>query len=175
MATEAIKSTAVTNMDTLPATRPTSGKGGFGYVKSVDAAASFADAVTSGSTYRLARLPWTAKVKHIRLALNAAVTTFTCDLGVYYSSSAYDTTPSANQSAVVDADFFGSAIALAAIVSMTDYVNESATYTAAKRQQELWEAVGLSSRPAGYADIVLTNTATNSTAGVVFAEVEFVD
>lgn len=172
MSTEAVKSTPITNLDATPPVMNTAGKGGPARLHQVDGYAAVADAVTSGSTYRLCRVPSNAVVKHVRVCMDAAVTTFTNDIGVYYSD---DASKPAADGTVIDADFFGSAVALAAIVAPTDYINESGNNDAAQRQQPLWQAVGLSSDPGVQLDIVLTNTATNSGAGVVYMEVEFAE
>lgn len=174
MTTEALKSTAITNMDALPPVRPTTGEGGAGILRHVDGVITTTTGKTSGSTYMVVRVPTNAKVKHVIAYLDAAVTTFTADIGVYYSSSSYDGTPSAIAGTAVDADRFGSAIDLKSVITPTDYTNESTGYTGAKRLQPLWQACGLSADPGGYFDIGFTNTATNSDAATAYLEVEYV-
>lgn len=175
MATEALKSTPITNLDADPIVYMTPGSGGAGVVRAKFASVTATTGVTSGSTYQMVRLKSKDIVLQIYAWLTASVTTFTCDLGAYYSTSTKDGTAVANQGDVIDADFWGSAIALASIVTMTEYTTETATYTAAKRVQPLWQALGLSADPGGYIDIVLTNTATNSGAPVANMLVYYVD
>lgn len=175
MVTEALKSTAITNMDALPAVRPTTGAGAVGFMKQIDGYITTTTAKTTGSTYMVVRVPSRAKVKHVRAWLDATVTTFTADIGVYYSTSTSDGTPADLLGDAIDADRFGSAIALAGIIIPTDYTNESTAYVAAKRLQPLWQACGLTVDPGGYFDIGFTATATNSDAATAYLEVEFVE
>lgn len=174
MTTEAIKSTPITNFDATPAVRPKGPgqAGGIGVMCGVDATAAFADLVTSGSTYRMVRIPSNAIVKKVVACLETAVTTFTVDIGVYYDSS----TARAEdlRSDVIDADLFGSAVALAAVVVPTEYTMESTQYSCTEIMQPLWQAAGLSANPGGMLDIVLTTTATNADAGTVYVRVEFI-
>jgi hypothetical protein len=128
---------------------------------------------TAGSVYRLCRVPSNAKVKHVRACIDAGVTTLDVDIGVYYATDQF--TLPALAGTVIDADFFASAVDLHAIITLTDYVFESTTYVASKRQQPLWQAVGLSADPGGYLDICMTNTSTTSGAPVLAMEVEYVE
>lgn len=175
MTTEALKTSVITNLDANPPVRASAGKGAAGVVREIDGALTVTDTKTAGSTYRMVRIPSNAKVKHVRAWLQAAVTTFTADIGLYYSSSDYDGTQDDLQSDVIDADFFGSAVALAAIVTPTDYTHESAVYTAADRLLPIWEAAGLSADPGGFFDIALTTTATTDGAAVPILECEYVE
>lgn len=177
MATEALKSTAISNMDAIPPTKPTTGEGSVGHLRSVDGVVSPTNGDTAGSTYQMVRLPSNAKVKHVLACLDAAVTTFTADIGVYYGTD--PTTPSTLRGTAVNStsgsQLFGTAVALAAIVTPTDFVNESTTNTAAKRQQPLWQACGLTADPMCSFDITLTLTATTSGAPVVALEAQYVE
>jgi hypothetical protein len=57
-------------------------------------------------------------------------------------------------------DFFATAIDCASAVAPTDVTNESGTYTIDKRNQPIWQAVGLTTDPGGYFDIVATVVTT---------------
>lgn len=176
MATEAVKSTPITNLDATPVVVNTAGRGAPGYLQHVEGSAAFTSGPTSGSTYKLARVRTNVKVKSVKIWLDAAVTTFTGDIGIYYSDSTVDGTSTANQGVEVNSStsLFGSAVALAAVVEPTEYVNEAGNMTGAKRLLELWDAAGLSADPGGYFDLVVTTTATNSGAGVVNGSIEYV-
>ena len=185
MATENLKSTQITNLDATT-TRNDAGAGGASYLRFADGhGITGTDAVTSGSTYQMVRIPSDCTVKRIMACIESTsgVTTFTADIGLYYSTSPYDGTQQSKVAVVVsgttgptvvDADFFGSAVALAAIVTPTDYTNESGNITNAKRMQPIWQAAGLSSDPGGYFDVVLTLTATASGAAKPYVMVEYV-
>lgn len=174
MATEAIKSAAITSLDASPPVRTDAGKGAPGVLMHVDGTAAMADAVTSGSTYRFVRVPSTARVKSVKACVETAVTTFTVDIGVYYASGG-DVPAGITAGAVIDADLFGSAVALAAIIVPTEYVMESTQYSCTEIMQPLWQAAGLSADPGCDIDIVMTNTATNSGAGTAYLSCEFVN
>ncbi len=174
MATEAVKSAQITNLDAVPVVRVTEGTGAPGFLRSVDGSAAFTSGPTAGSTYQLVRLPTAAKVKSVKLWLDAAVTTFTGNVGIYYSTSSSDGTPKANQGTAVNATFFGSAVALAAVIEPTETSGQSGTYVGALRMKQLWDALGLSTDPGGFFDLVVTTTATNNGAGVVNGQVDFV-
>jgi hypothetical protein len=187
MATENLKSTQITNQDATPATVSTAGEGGPQPLRFVDSSGvTGTDGVVLGSTYQMVRIPSKAKVKKVFACLEttSGVTTFTADIGLYYSTcpNGNDGTKQSNVATVVsgttgptvvDADFFASAVALAAIVTPTDYTNESGTYTLAKRVQPIWQAAGLSADPGGMLDIVLTLTATASGAAKPYLYCEF--
>lgn len=174
MATEAIKSTPITNFDATPAVRPKGPglPGNAGRMLCVDAVATFATAMDAASTYRMVRIPSNAIVKRVIACIETAVTTFTVDIGVYYDSSV--ARDADLRSDVIDADLFASAVALAAVVVPTEYTMESTVYSCTKIMQPLWQAAGLSADPGGLLDIVATATATSSGTSDLYVRVEYV-
>ncbi len=148
MTTEALKSASVTNRDATPALANTAGEGGAGQLKSVNDYFTPTSGKTVGSTYRVIRLKSTAHVKHIFWEAGA-MTQGPFDVGAYYSDAADGTQP-ALAGTVIDADFFASAVSAASAVGITDITNESGTYTADKRNKQLWDALGLTSDPGGF-------------------------
>lgn len=176
MVTETLKSNSITNLDTIPwAPAGVAGANAPARLASVDDYLTVTDAKTSGSIYKLLRVSPDIKLKHLFLNVDVAVTTLTGDVGLYYSDATNDGTAAGLQGTVISVAMFASAVALAAIVTPTDYSNESGTYTSALRNQPLWQAAGLTSRPSGMFDICLTTTATNSGAAVLHAEAVFAD
>lgn len=177
MTIELLKATAITNLDKTPFVQATSGEGAPGFLRSVSATILPVTAKTTGSIYQMVRIPTTAKVKRVWAWLDAAVTTFTVDIGLYYSDSTIDGTTPANQGLVVNADHFGSAVALAAIITPTIYTHEATTYLGADLNIPIWNtsASGLTTNPGGFFDVCFTNTATNSGAAQVNMMVEYVD
>jgi hypothetical protein len=150
MATEALKSNQITNRDATPRVPNLSlTEGGF-CREDIDYVTT-TSGVTSGSTYRIANVPSAARVSQI-LFYAGAMTAGAFDVGVYRNT--------ADGGAVVDADFFASAVSAASAVEGTDITNESSTYTLDKRIQPLWQAIGMSADPGGTLDIVCTSTAT---------------
>lgn len=168
MVTEAIKTTEITNLDATPPIRGTSGKGAVAREMVATGTAHVTSGKTAGSTYQMVRLPPNAVVKKVEAWLDAAGTTITGDIGIYYSTSTKDGTLVANQGVVINADHFASAVALAAVVTPTEYTFEATTYLGADTRAEVWEATGgLSARPAGMIDVVFTLTSTAGSAADV--------
>ena len=175
MAFENLKSTPITNLDALPPTNGgnSAGLGAPGFLKAAFATVTATTGATTPCTYQLVRLPSQAKLTRLDIWLDASVTTFTCNIGLTYSTSTIDGTKQSNVAAVVsgttpptaaEATAFGSAIALAAVVTPTDY---SVNLLGANRLKPLWQASGISADPGGYLDVTLTTTATNSGAPVI--------
>lgn len=172
MATEALKTAAVTAAEATPPTRTNAGKGGAGLLRHIDGYLTATTAMDSGSTYEMVLVPSEAVVKEVWACLDTAVTTFTGDIGVYYANTR--DVPSDLRGDVIDADFWGSAIALAAIVVPTQYTMESTQCTVADMQRPLWEAAGLTADPKCMLAIVITLTATSDGAAVPYVAVKYV-
>lgn len=175
MTVDHVKSTAISNADATPAVPNTTGEGASGYLREVSGYATALASSSADATYRLVRVPTTVKVKSIIFESEAqAAGKF--DVGVYYPT--IGTTGKADLAAnAVDQDFFASIIDCASAVVPTEIVNESGTNTLDKRNQPLWQAVGLSSDPTGYFDIVATvkTTAVTTGTGKLGVSVRYVD
>lgn len=172
MATEIVKSTAITNLDATPPVRSSGGQGAGEFLLVNDATVAITSGVTAAgaSYYRMVRLPSDAIIKKVEAWLDAASTTITGDIGIYYSDDApRDGTPAASNGLVINADHFASAVALAAVVTPTDYTFEATTFLGADTRLPLWNtaASGLSANPKGFMDIVFTLTSTAGAAAVL--------
>lgn len=171
MTTETVKSAAITSRDASPPVRTTAGKGGDYNPIMVDATVAVANGVTSPSKYLMARIPKNAFVKKVEAWLDAASTTITGDIGIYYSDDSRDENAITRGLAgtVINADHFASAVALAAVVTPTEYTFEATTYLGADTRDEVWKASGgLSTDPGPtMVDIVFTTTATAGAAAVL--------
>lgn len=173
MAVETLKSAPITDLDTVPVVPQTAGQGGPGRLNHVDGFVTVPAASSIASTFRLVRLPSDAVVKQVILE-SEAQTAGATDVGLYYSSSTRDGTTPANQGDVIDADFFGAAVSLAA-ASRADITAESGVYTLNERALPLWEAAGLTSDPGGFFDVVATlTTAVTTGTGRLGVEVLYV-
>lgn len=172
MATEALKSGAVTNSDASPVVYNTSGIGGLSHLKALDGSVTGTTGVTSGSTYQMVRVRSNAIVKHLYAKLDASVTTFTGDVGFYYSTGTNDGTQVGKSGKVGTGQEFGAAVAFA---SQTTFIDLAQNVTAAKLDKEAWDLAGLASDPGGFFDIVITTTATNSGAPVAYMEAQIAD
>lgn len=165
MAVVTLKSATVTNRDATP---PVINDNRLerGLCRSSIGSVPAANGDSIGSKYIVAAIPATAIVRKVLIS-NAAITSGAADVGVYRNT--------ADGGAVVDADFFGSAVSIATAQNNVDITGESAVYTIDKREQPLWQAVGLSSNPGGTLDVVLTLTAATTAGGLVGLIVEYTD
>jgi len=176
MGTSTLKSAAITNLDAIPVVAVTTGEGAPGYLREVDAYITTVAADDTSSTYRLARLPATAKVKSVHFESADTGGTGTVNVGLYHSDSTVDGTPVSLQGDVIDADFFASAIDVSgAAVARTDITNEGGFYPISARNQPLWQAAGLSSNPGGFIDVVISVAASLTNAAVMGVGITFVD
>ena len=167
MTTEALKSTSITNLDATPVTRNTTGEGGPGFLRSVSGHVTISASMAAGSTYRLVRLPSNAKVKQV-LFESEAQGAGKFNLSAYYSDSTVDGTQPAKQGVIVPTtgdQFWASDIDCASAVALQDKTNESGNYTLALRNKALWDALGLTSDPGGFIDVVAVVHTTDVTTG----------
>lgn len=176
MAVDHVKSTPVTNLDATPVVQNTTGEGAPGMLRTVNGSAVAVAASSIGATYQFVRVPSNAKVKHVFFE-SAAQAVGVGDIGVYYATDGKGGQPTALlAAAAIDQDFFASLVSLAAASAITDVTNESGTYTADKRNQPLWQAIGLTSDPGVSFDIVLTlTTAITTGLGLMGMEVQYVE
>ncbi len=120
--------------------------------------ASIANGDSIASVIRVVSVASNARVDAVRLSC-AAITSAAADIGVYRNTR--------DGAAVVDADFFGSAVSIATALTNSDVTNESAINTIQKSVQPLWQALGYTSDPNTTFDICLTLTAASTAAGDV--------
>lgn len=154
MAVEALKSPSITNDDATPVVLNTAGRGAIFTSQEVDDFATVSPAASALSTYRLVRVPTTAKIKSLVFESEAqAAGKF--QIGVY----------APNGGAVVNVNLFANDIDCASAVTPTNVVNQSGNYTLDKRSQPLWQAAGASVDPGGFYDIVATVHTTAITTG----------
>lgn len=177
MAVDHVKTTPITNLDATPPVRNTSGEGGQGMLKNLQGSALAVASGSVDSTYQLVRLPSNAKVKRITFE-SAAQAAGKFDIGAYYATDGrYNRATSLLAAAAIDQDFFATAIDCASAVAITDITNESGTNTIDKRNQPLWQALGLSTDPMCDIDIVATvvTTAITTGTGRLGVSVDFVE
>ncbi len=174
MATDALKSTAITNLDATPPFRSTAGEGATGEMRENGAVLVTTAGAAVGSTYKFLRLPTNAKVKHLFIE-NGNASGGSYNAGIYYSDSTTDGTSPGNQGAALATTLFASAYSLAAVIGEpTDIVNASGSYGMAERLVPLWSACGLTADPGGAFDIVLTSTVTPLAATTISLSAQFV-
>lgn len=167
MSSEALKSTAITNWDAVPVVNNQAGKGGVARVFSVSESMLVSASANAGSTYRMVRLPSTAKVKHLWFE-SEAMGAGKFNLSAYYSDSVNDGTAVANQGLIVPTtgdQFFASDVDCASAVALADLINESGNNPPQNRNKELWDALGIATDPKGFIDIVAVVHTTAVTTG----------
>lgn len=155
MAVENLKSTPITNADATPVVLNNS-RVADGVMREAVGTKQASASASIGSTYRLCRVPSNARVSQVILANDAFDTTGAGDIGLYKTA--------ADGGAVVDADFFGSAVAMTAASGGTDVTHESAVFGVEDAEKPLWEALGLTADPMIQYDVAITLTAANGAA-----------
>jgi hypothetical protein len=166
MATEAIKSTAVTNSNATPRVINNIGVEGGNIVRAVNGLVTLTAAKSTGSTYRIGKIRSSDYVDRIRLTTLADIgTTVTADLGLY------DLLTHSNGGTVVDADFFASAVDLhtGAIDSDVTFESGAAGGLITNGEKAVWDCLGLSSDPGKEYDVTLTLTADMDGAACLMA------
>lgn len=166
MATNAYKSTAVTNLETPPAVRGNSWVHGGG-LKSYASTIEGSGADSIGSTFRHFRVKSNFRPHELRYASDAGGTSAKVDIGIYRTS--------ADGGAAVHTSCLASAVSIATATPLTHVLFTSANGTSATGianvEKRLWELAGLSTDPNVNYDIVATvvddvdNAATHSMTG----------
>ena len=163
MATEALKSTTITNDTATPGVLNNASVTG-GSIRSAAEVIEWTTGMTSGSTYRYFRIPSNARVHSLNIFSDAFTTTGAADIGLY----------TVDGGAVVDADLFASAQLLTSALNGTDVTHESASNPIDNADEMIWQRLGLSSDPNLEYDVTMTSTATNGSAGTVALKMLYV-
>lgn len=161
MAVETRKSTAITNATATPVVL----NGGFLVNGNVRASQGFANIVSAdsiASTYRLFRVRSGDRLDYLRVYAPDIGTTTAGDVGLYDVNGV-------NGGAVVDVDFFASALSLnGGALNGVDITFEAAAAGGliTNGEKRIWEALGLASDPSKEYDVVLTLTGAADASGV---------
>jgi hypothetical protein len=115
----------------------------------------------------MCQVPSNANIKQVLLSCDDIGTTTVADVGIYQTT--------ANGGAVVDADFFASAVSLKdGALADSNVTHESGAYGVEDIEKPLWEALGLSADSHRMYDVALTLTAASDAAGTVSLKVFYV-
>lgn len=117
-----------------------------------------------GSTYRFTRIKSNDLVSKVLLDNASWGAACTMDIGLYQTSE--------NGSAVVDADFFASAVDMNAANRALDVTRESGVITVANMEKRVWELLGLTADSQREYDVVGTLVAAAAAAGSACVQVE---
>lgn len=164
MALVALKSGVLTKRDANPIQFSAPGNSGILHEKVGTLESSAADDI--GSTYRMVTIPSTARVSQVLLYCDDMGTAGAADVGLYRTTK--------DGGAVVDADFFASAVDMnAAALNGSDVTHESGVFNIDDAEKTVWEALGLAADPQLMYDIVLTLTAATQSAGTVTVKARY--
>lgn len=116
---------------------------------------------------RFCRIRSNAVVRQVLLSCDAVSSAGAMDIGLYRTDD--------DGGAVVDADFFASAQVVTSALKNSDVTHESGVYGIEDKDKPLWEALGLTSDPGIWYDVVGTVTTDMGGAGTLTLEVLYVD
>lgn len=166
MAVVTVKSSAITNRDSTPASL-SNGRLQGSTLKHARGVVAIANGDSVGSKYLACSIPSNAIPVSVRLSAPDIGTTTTADVGLYQTT--------ANGSAVVDADIFGSAISVSGgAITKSEAIFESGVTTHANSEKAVWDLIGQSADTFRDYDVVLTLTGAADAAGSVLVEVDYV-
>lgn len=166
MAVVAVKSERITNRDATPVVL-TPGRLAGAFAKQTAEIVTITSGDSVGSTYRTVEVPSNAVMKKVAVDSPDIGTTTAADIGLYRTTR--------DGGAVVDADFFASAVALnaGALTGDTNRMYESGVVTITNSVTPLWMILGLTSDPGVMYDVTLTLTGAADATGVLRLDVEF--
>lgn len=176
MAIVQTKSTPITNRDAVPAVI-NDGRLERAALRSAVGSVAVGAADSATSYYPLVQVPSTAMVRAVLATAPAGMTTLAGDIGVFKTtanSAGVTTGVAANTGS---GSIFAAATSLASALNRSDVTNaNSNAYGTDKREQPLWQAIGLAADPGGFFDIgIKVTTANTGAAGRVGLEVQYVD
>lgn len=162
MAAENLKSGVITNRDATPVVLTTANPGqvmrSYGKVETAGGDA--------GSTYRFCTIPSNAKCVRAFYSCDDLGIGLTMNVGLYQTT--------ANGGAVVDADFFASALDVAtAAVAITEITFERGATLIDELEQPLWQRLGLSADSQRDYDVTAVSASAAAT-GTMAVWVEYV-
>jgi hypothetical protein len=118
------------------------------------------------SIHRLFEIPSNAVISRVFVSAPDIGTTTAADVGLYRTT--------ADGAAVVDADFFASALSLSGgAIDNVDITRESTVITPANRHQAVWQILALTADPQTRYDVALTLTGAADGSGSVDVTVQY--
>ena len=160
------KSRAITNRDATPRVLNNSSESG-SRVQSFCGSLETVSGDSIGSTYIFGSIPSNARMESLRLYSEDVGTTAAGDVGLYKTT--------ADGSAVVDADFFASAVDIhSGALNGSDILFESGVIDVGNAHKMVWELLGLSADPGINYDVVMTLTAASDAAASIHLKGQYV-
>lgn len=175
MAVVQTKSTTITNRDAVPAVINDGRLERSTYESAIGSVAvGAADSATS--YYPLCSVPSSAMVRAVLATCVAGMTTLAGNVGVYKNTKDSGGSTTGVPANTGSGTLFASAQTFAAALNRSDITGASGTYDTIKREQPLWQAIGLASDPNTTFDIgVVVTTANTGAAGRLGLEVDYCD
>lgn len=164
MALVTVKSTVITNRDASPSVLSNSRISKAQLFETIGTLETSA-ADNIASKYILCSIPSNARVADVFLSCDALGGTSAADVGLYQTT--------VNGGAVVDADFFASAVSLVSALTKSNVTHESGVYGIEDAEQPVWQALGLSLDPRIDYDVVVTVTTATTNAGTVTLQIQY--
>lgn len=163
MAVVQVNSTTVANANAFPRIQNPRGLADGEVVRAINDQVAVANGDSVGSVYRFGKIRSSDFTDRVRLISADIGTTTAGDLGLY------DLLTASNGGAVVDADYFASAVSLSggAIDSDVTYESGAAGGIYTNGNKRVWEALGLTADPGKEYDVALTLTGAADAAGTV--------
>lgn len=117
--------------------------------------------LTTSDVARMISLRSTDRLMELWLAGDGAATAGAVNVGAHTAGAEHD-------GAVIDADYFATAVASPSTAARAEILAERSAATGVNMGKPLWEMLGLSADPGGYIDLTLTPSTTfTDTAPVV--------
>lgn len=185
MAGHNLTSQSITNLDASPVVQNTNGEGAPGVLRTVNDYVTPVSGDDTTSTYRLCRIPTTAKVKAMKI-MSKIASAGSGDVNVAFSDSTNDGTPPSLAGGVVqvtgpaDNKLFGAAQSLVLAGVNTDFTFKG-TFLPKHQNMPLWAALvdlgatQFTSDPGGFFDIFVKITTGVTTGGVLAGQVDYVE
>lgn len=156
----------ILNTNATPKVLNSANAGAAGAVLNTYAQVPVTTGEVSTNVLRVVRVPSNARAISVRASCTALGGTCAGDIGLYRIAD--------EGGAVVDADFFGSAVSFVSALNAVEQLNESAVNTPILQGQPLWQAAGLAADPRTFFDVAITLTANVGAAGNVGLSVSYV-
>lgn len=163
MAVVTVKSTVITNRDATPKT-VNNAHLAQSPIRETSGVCAIANGDSVNSKYIFCSVPSNAKMSELRVKAPDIGTTTTGHFGLYKTTE--------DGGAVVDADFFKATQSLKDGAIDTDLVAGN-VLSVANHEKRLWDALGLSSDPNIWYDIVLTLDGAADAAGSVSVQAKY--
>lgn len=176
MAVVQTKSTAISNRDAVPSVI-NDGRLERSTMETAVGSVAVGAADSATSYYPLVSVPSSAMVRGVYATCPAGMTTLAGNIGVYKNTKDSGGSTTGVVANTGSGTLFAAAQSFASALNRSDVTNaNSNAYPTDKREQPLWQAIGLSSDPNTTYDIgVVVTTANTGAAGRLGLEVHYVD